>query len=111
MRLIPLTQGFVAAVSNEDYLRVMQYKWHASIESRGTKVYAVRRETVNGKRVKIRMHRYILGLPPNPGPNDPVVDHDNDDSLDNRRENLIVRTQAENMAKVPRWKRKGKKAA
>lgn len=103
MREIPLTQGMVALVSDEDYEKVSQYKWHASLESRGTKWYACRRETIDGKRVKIRMHRFVMGLPP--GKDDPrVVDHINHNSLDNRRENLEVITQEENMQRSPGWK-------
>lgn len=103
MREIPLSKGKVALVSDEDYERVSQFKWHASLESRGTKWYACRRETINGKRVKIRMHRFVMGLPP--GAEDSrVVDHLNHNSLDNRRENLEVITQEENMQRSPGWK-------
>lgn len=104
MRLIPLSQGKFAMVSDEDFDRVNQYKWYASLESRGTKWYAIRRVTVNGKRVKIRMHRFIMGLPP--GKEDSrIVDHLSHDSLDNRRENLeVLDSQAENMHRSPGWK-------
>lgn len=103
MRKIRLTKGKYALVSDEDYERVSQFKWYASLESRGTKWYAVRRELRNGKRVKIRMHRFILELPP--GKEDSrVVDHLNHDSLDNRRENLEVIDQPENMHRSAGWK-------
>lgn len=102
---IELTKGFSTLVSDEDFERLSQYKWHASIESRGTKVYACRKETVNGKRAKIRMHRLVMGLPS--GKEDPrVVDHLNHDSLDNRRENLEVTDQGTNMLRSPGWKKK-----
>jgi hypothetical protein len=105
MKTIPLPKGKVALVSDEDYERVAAFKWCASLESRGTKWYAIRRVTVNGKAVKIRMHRFVMGLPPG-GEDGRVVDHLNHDSLDNRRENLEIVTQEENMARVPTWKRK-----
>ena len=103
MKTIPLTKGKVALVSDEDYPMLMQFKWYASLESRGTKWYAVRRQTIDGKRVKIRMHRFIMGLPP--GKEDlRVVDHKNDNSLDNQRDNLEVIYQRENMERSKGWK-------
>lgn len=115
MREILLTQGWVALVSDEDYERVAPFNWHASLESRGTKWYAVRKITIypDGKKIfkvqraKIRMHRFILGLPI--GLLDDsglVVDHINHDSLDNRRENLRAITQVENMMASPGWRKK-----
>lgn len=129
MQKIKLTQGFFAVVDDEDFERVNSFKWHASVESSGTKVYAIRWERdhdkprvqafkkIKGKKVKywrypqkkIRMHRFIMGLGTG-FENDLVVNHINDDSLDNRKENLEVITQDENMEKVERWKRKGQKA-
>lgn len=113
MKTVPLSQGFFALVDDEDFERVNQFKWSASIESRGTRVYAVRRCHKDephfrpGKHTKLRMHRWILNLPPLPPPGDWIVDHDNDDGLDNRKENLIMRTQSENMKKVGRWRKIG----
>ena len=107
-RKIPLSKGMCALVSPEDFELVRQFKWYASRESRGTKYYAIRKITENGRRLKIRMHRFVLGLPP--GLTDPesrVVDHLNDDGLDNRRENLEIITQEENMNRAPGWKKKG----
>lgn len=104
MKQIRLTQGLFALVDDSDYDFLMQWKWSASQESRGTKWYAVRRD--NG--VKIRMHRAIVerrGVKIPPGY---VVDHINHNSLDNRFSvNLEVITQVENMLRSPRWKKKG----
>lgn len=105
---IPLTKGLFALIDDEDFAKVSQYKWTASRESRNTKWYAIRMEQDPdrpGKRKKIRMHRFIMGLPV--GRYDTrVVDHINDDGLDNTRGNLQIVTQEENMAKVPGWRRK-----
>ncbi len=116
---IKLSKGKVAIVDEEDYARLSKYKWSASFESRGTKWYAVRCETkrvivelANGTvwtctcKVKIRMHRFIMGLPPGKF-DDRVVDHKNDNPLDNRRENLEIVTQEENMKRSSGWKKKG----
>lgn len=118
MREIKLTKGFSAWVDDEDYERAITFKWYASIESRGTKVYAIRwarrEEKVAlgldpARKVKIRLHRWLLGLPPLPGINEEIVDHDNEDGLDCTRANLILRSQAENMQKVDGWRKKGQR--
>lgn len=101
VRRIKLTKSRFAKVDAEDFERVNAFKWYASNESRGTKWYAVRRETVNGKKVKVRMHRFILGIARD---NPMVVDHLNHDSLDNRKSNLEVVTQTENMHRSPGWR-------
>jgi hypothetical protein len=95
MKQIPLSKGLYALVSDEDFEKVNQYKWYASLESRGTKYYAIRRVTIDGKRVKIRMHRFIMGLPIGLY-DERVVNHINDCPLDNRRENLEIVTEEEN---------------
>lgn len=103
VREIPLTQGKVAYVSEEDYEKVSQFKWCVSSESRGTKYYAIRWAKIDGKRTKIRMHRFIMGL--GTGKEDErVVDHKDHNSLNNTRENLEVITQTENMERSPGWK-------
>ena len=126
MKLIHLSKGFHALIDDDDYDRVSKFKWTASIESNGLKVYAVRYERdhskprvkawqrIKGKRIlkyrypqtKIRLHRFIMGLGPGKH-SDEVVNHINDDSLDCTKLNLEIITQAENMAKVKTWKRRG----
>ncbi len=106
MKEIRLTQGKVALVDDEDFERVNALKWYASHESRGTKWYAIRRETIDGKRTKVRMHRFVLGLPLGYLDPERVVDHLNHDSLDNRKCNLEVITQEENMKRSQGWKKK-----
>jgi hypothetical protein len=73
---IPLTQGFVALVDEEDYARVSEINWHVHREGRNYYAYSG---------YKLPMHRYILGL----SAEDPItVDHRNGCGLDNRRSNL-----------------------
>lgn len=62
-------------------------RWHKS--STG---YAVWRGIENGKKITIRLHRLIAQ-----SPTGMVTDHINHDKLDNRRSNLKVCTQSENM--------------
>lgn len=96
MKTIQLTQGFVVTVDDDWYERLMAYKWCAKF-SKGN-VYAVRLQRKNeilqgGKdtRKVIRMHRVIAGVD-----DGKFVDHINRNTLDNRRENLRIATNAQN---------------
>lgn len=87
MKKIKLTQGKCALVDDEDYERVNQFKWTAEKCSKSENYYA-RNRTINTK-----MHRLIMGI----GKSSLVVDHINHKTLDNRKQNLRVCTQAENL--------------
>lgn len=92
MAEVKLTQGKVMIVDDQDLEMVLEYKWHAHKEGIGL-WYAQRNSTRNGKRVKIRLHRLIMGL----SADDSItVDHINGDTLDNRRCNLRLATLSEN---------------
>lgn len=67
----------------DDYERYANMKWYLS-----SKGYAIS----GGNRGGLRLHRLIMNCPP-----DKVVDHLNGDILDNRKKNLRICTQAENM--------------
>lgn len=72
------------ALVDEDMLPALtRHAWKAKPNANGTHVYAVRNSVVGGRNVTIRMHRAVLGYE---GPLD--VDHKNQNTLDNRRENL-----------------------
>ena len=89
-KAIPLTRGLVAIVDAADYEWLSQWKWHAV----GTPLYsfyAARGVSENGVQSVVRMHRAILGAS-----KDHAVDHINHDTLDNRRQNLRLCSQAEN---------------
>lgn len=85
MSSIPLTQGRVVLVDDEDYEWLSERKWHAHKSS--THWYAAC--WIKGK--MIRMHRLITDAP-----DGLVVDHINGDTLDNRRCNLRICTTREN---------------
>jgi hypothetical protein len=83
---IPLTQGKVALIDDEDFERVSQFKWHALKRPAG-KFYAEGK--VNGR--KIRLHRFLMDAP-----TDMEVDHIDNDGLNCQRYNMRLATHAEN---------------
>ena len=86
MKYIELGNGYRAMIDDEDYQKVSSYAW------RYNKGYAERPTTINGKQSTMRMHRFILGLKPFMG----VVDHINNNKLDNQKSNLRLCTPSQN---------------
>lgn len=84
---IPLTQGKVALVDDDDFERLIVSKWCVSAQG-----YAIRhlRKFQFGSTM---MHREILGAP-----KDMDVDHVNLNKLDNRRVNLRLCKMSQNIA-------------
>lgn len=82
---IHLTRGLVALVDPEDYEWLSEYTWHAK-RSEG-RFYAG--TVIDGEPVS--MHRLIMDPPPGMS-----VDHKNNSTLDNHRENLRLVTRAQN---------------
>ena len=93
MKNIELTKGKFAIVDDEDYERLSKYNW--CIQGQ----YAARAKSKKlgefGGRLTIFMHRFIMGL--GDKSNDRVVDHINGNPLDNRKENLRICTNRENL--------------
>jgi hypothetical protein len=92
MKRIKLTRGKHTIVDDDDFERLSKHKWQAV--KGGKKLIswrACRSETVNGKKKHIPMSNEIM--PPQKGF---VVDHKNNDSLDNRKENLRFATLSQN---------------
>ena len=86
---IELTQGKHALIDDDDYNRILKYKWCAHFEHNNW--YAVTGKVINGKRHTIRMHRLIMDAMPGE-----IMDHINGNGLDNRKENLRFCTAKQN---------------
>lgn len=76
--IITLPSGHEVLIDDSDYELIKPYKWH--IISGYAQAETGNRE--KGTRKTIRMHRLIMGFP------DSLIDHKNQNKLDNRRENL-----------------------
>jgi hypothetical protein len=87
MKEIPLSQGKVALVDDEDYEWLMQWKWQ--VRWNGWTHYAMRRDKYT--KTTVLMHREILGVRKGF-----LTDHKNGNGLDNRKKNLRECTSAEN---------------
>jgi len=92
VRYIALTRGKFAIVDTADYEWLNRYKWYTSKGHAG-KCYAM---CHSGRRRPVRMHRLIMKPPPGF-----VVDHIDGNGLNNRRSNLRICTQAENLRNSP----------
>lgn len=87
-------------VDDEDYTRLVQYRWHLHRSRR--KTYVVRQTSAGGKKRNIYMHREIMGEEPFFGA---VVHHKNGDSLDNRKSvNLEWTTVELNAVQIANWR-------
>lgn len=90
MKLIPLSRGLVAVVSDEDYEFINQWKWCATCD--GGRICAVRSEWVNGKNKNVLMHRVLAGAAPGQD-----VDHKDHCTLNNQRDNLRLCSRTQNL--------------
>jgi hypothetical protein len=95
-REIPLTQGQVSLVDSADYEWLSQWRWTARWDKYTKSFYAGRNfDDTSGKRNTILMHRQILGLMAG---DKRKGDHENRNTLDNRRGNLRIATTGQNAA-------------
>lgn len=91
--LIPLTRGMFAKIDATDVDRVCAFSWRAAWS--GTAWYAT--ASVDGQYTY--MHRFIAGATKGS-----LWDHDNGDTLDNRRENIRPATPRESVGNTKKRK-------
>jgi hypothetical protein len=93
-RLIELTQGKFAIVDSDDFDRINAHKWQAHWES-STQSFRADRSSAwcNGSRTLILMHREVMLAP-----SGVLIDHQNRDTLDNRKGNLRFCSASQNGA-------------
>jgi hypothetical protein len=87
MKDIPLTQGKVALVDDDDFERVSAFKWHAHLDHGNW--YA--RRWVKATPSTIYLHRFVMDAPCGV-----QVDHWNGDGLDCQKSNLRRATHEQN---------------
>lgn len=92
--IVTLTKGHVAIVDADDAPLVAGSKWQVTMGNGSNAKHYAKTDgsKKTGPRRTIRMHRLIANPPHNM-----VVDHINGNTLDNRRANLRVCTQSENL--------------
>lgn len=90
MKEIQLTQGKVALVDDEDFERLNKWSW--STQKGPNTYYAFRRQVINGKSVKIWMHRFVSGITDK----NILVDHRNRNGLNNQKFNLRIACKSQN---------------
>ena len=91
---IPLTRGQVAKVDPEDVAWLTsQWNWNALWSPTAQKYYATCKDFSTGVERNLRMNRFVLDV----WEDNVKVDHENHDTLDNRRGNLRKATQGENL--------------
>jgi len=90
---IPLTQGQVALIDDEDFELISKFKWRAVWNPHTKSFYAkahIRKP--DGKDTTLRMHRLIMNAQPGQ-----QVDHVHHLTLDNRKSELRICTNSENL--------------
>ena len=90
MAEIPLTQGMVAIVDEEDFDYLNRWRWCVSREDKregeGNRIYyAVRGWREGTKQKRITMHQLLIDVPKGK-----EIDHWDTDGLNNRRSNLRI---------------------
>jgi hypothetical protein len=100
LKIVQLTKGFIATVSDVDYARVMKAgPWHTSISSckqNGRPLVYAKRDIVraNGTRTTQYLHRFVKGVKDKKA----EVDHVDHNGLHCQRSNLRVATSSQNKA-------------
>ena len=91
MKFIELTQGLSAALDDDDYEFLNQWKWYA--KKSGSNIYAARNNYTAKGNFTLRMHRVLLNLPPG---QIPEVDFIDGNTLNLQRSNLRICNRQQN---------------
>ena len=87
--------GFFSEIDSSDFELVSKYSWRVLKSYKKSKFFYVATTSYElGKRRHIVMHRLLMGVLNKPGKQ---VDHINGNGLDNRRSNLRICSQSQNM--------------
>jgi len=87
---IPLTKGYSAIVDDDDFQRVMAYKWHADVCVHTVYAVCTQRKIIG--QLALKLHRLILA----PLPRHVLVDHKDGNGLNCRKNNLRLSNPAGN---------------
>ena len=88
--------GLVALVDDEDYPLISRFRWNVKeyVRRDGSKLLYAHTRNADPQRRWRRMHQLILSAP--------IVDHEDNDGLNNQRSNLRPATMSQNLAnRVP----------
>ena len=92
--LVPLSLGYCAVIDEADWPLVKGFAWKAAETKPGSgRVYAIAFPRENGRQKTIYMHRLLAGA----SGRGQQVDHADRDTLNNRRGNLRICSNAQNM--------------
>lgn len=86
MKKIKLTKGQYALVDDDDYGELNKYKWYCTSEG-----YAMRRDNKKNKFKVLSMHRVLMKARKGQ-----QIDHINNNTVDNQRQNLRKATRTQN---------------
>lgn len=87
MKRLKLTKGKYTLLDDEDFERASRYRWFCDYFG-----YAARDFKINGKRKRVWLHRWLFDVPKGL-----FIDHKNRNPLDNRRSNLRICTNQQNV--------------
>jgi len=84
---------FTVLIDADDWERVSQYKWNVNknVRNKNKDVYYIITNSKAAPKRGTKLHRYIMNCP-----DEMVIDHKNQNTLDNRKSNLRICTRADN---------------